>query len=49
MAAPGQDHYKAPAMPIRSTAIPYMGMPLLENADLEDLATARVLPGPRNT
>ncbi len=29
-------------MPIHSTAIPYMGMPLLDNADLEDLAAACV-------
>lgn len=38
MEAPGQDHYKAPVMPIHSTAIPYMGMPLLDNAELEELS-----------
>ncbi|MCH8010265.1 MAG: cyclase family protein, partial [Chloroflexi bacterium] len=38
MEAPGQDQYKAPAMPIHSTAIPYMGLPLLDNADFDALA-----------
>jgi hypothetical protein len=27
-------------MPIHSTVIPYMGLPLLDNADLEDLGDA---------
>ncbi len=39
MEAPEQDQYKAPAMPIHSTAIPYMGLPLLDNADFDELAT----------
>ena len=40
MEAPGQDAYGAPSLPIHSIAIPYMGLPLLDNADLEDLAAA---------
>lgn len=40
MEAPGQDALRAPSLPIHSIAIPYMGLPLLDNADLEDLAAA---------
>lgn len=40
MEAPGQEHYGAPAFPIHSVAIPYMGLPLLDNANFEDLAAA---------
>jgi kynurenine formamidase len=40
MEAPGQDDYQAPALPIHSTAIPYMGLPLLDNANFEELAAA---------
>lgn len=40
MEAPGQDALRAPSLPIHSIAIPYMGLPLLDNADLEDLALA---------
>lgn len=38
MEAPGQDEYGAPALPIHSIAIPYMGLPLLDNANFEALA-----------
>ena len=38
MEAPGQDDYRAPALPIHSIAIPYMGLPLLDNANFEELA-----------
>jgi kynurenine formamidase len=38
MEAPGQEAYGAPALPIHSLALPYMGLPLLDNADLEGLA-----------
>jgi len=37
MEAPHQG-YDAAALPIHSTAIPYMGMPLLDNADFDELA-----------
>jgi kynurenine formamidase len=40
MEAPGQDAYTAPALPIHSIAIPYMGLALLDNADFEALSTA---------
>jgi len=40
MEAPGQDDYGAPSLPIHSIAIPYMGLPLLDNANFEDLAAA---------
>ncbi|MBF6599470.1 MAG: cyclase family protein [Dehalococcoidia bacterium] len=40
MEAPGQDEYRAPALPIHSIAIPYMGLPLLDNTALEELAAA---------
>lgn len=40
MEAPGQEAYEAPALPIHSLAIPYMGMPLLDNANFEALAAA---------
>jgi kynurenine formamidase len=40
MEAPGQDAYGAPALPIHSIAIPYMGMPLLDNANFDALAVA---------
>lgn len=40
MEAPGQEALKAPSLPIHSVAIPYMGLPLLDNTDLEDLAAA---------
>jgi kynurenine formamidase len=45
MEAPGQDALGAPAFPIHSIAIPYMGMPLLDNADLEDIAAASAEEG----
>jgi kynurenine formamidase len=38
MEAPGQDQYRALALPIHSVAIPYMGLPLLDNASFEELA-----------
>lgn len=38
MEAPGQDQYRAPALPIHSIGIPYMGLALLDNANLEALA-----------
>lgn len=38
MEAAGQEAYGAPALPIHSVAIPYMGLPLLDNADFEALA-----------
>lgn len=38
MEAGGQDDYRAPSLPIHSVAIPYMGLPLLDNADFEALA-----------
>jgi kynurenine formamidase len=40
MEAAGQDDYGAPALPIHSIAIPYMGMPLLDNANFDELAAA---------
>lgn len=40
MEAPGQDEYGAPALPIHSIAIPYMGLPLMDNAIFDDLAVA---------
>ena len=40
MEAAGQEAYGAPALPIHSVAIPYMGLPLLDNADFEALAAA---------
>jgi kynurenine formamidase len=40
MEAPGQDAYGAPSLPIHSIAIPYMGLPLLDNATFERLAAA---------
>jgi kynurenine formamidase len=40
MEAPGQDEYQAAVLPIHSTAIPYMGLALLDNADFEELAAA---------
>jgi kynurenine formamidase len=39
MEAPGQG-YEAAALPIHTIAIPYMGLPLLDNADLDDVAAA---------
>jgi kynurenine formamidase len=38
MEAAGQGEYGAPALPIHSIAIPYMGMPLVDNASFESLA-----------
>jgi len=38
MEAGGQDGYDAPALPIHTVAIPYMGLPLVDNADLEALS-----------
>ncbi len=38
MEAPEREEYDAPAMPIHTVAIPYMGMPLLDNANFEKLA-----------
>ena len=40
MEAPGQDAYGAPSLPIHSIAIPYMGLPLLDNANFDALAGA---------
>ncbi|MGB2693999.1 MAG: cyclase family protein [Dehalococcoidia bacterium] len=40
MEAPGQEAYGAPALPIHSIAIPYMGLPLLDNANFDELAAA---------
>jgi kynurenine formamidase len=40
MEAPGQDAYQAESLPIHSIAIPYMGMPLLDNADFDALGEA---------
>ena len=40
MEAPGQEQYGAMIGPIHQVAIPYMGMPLLDNADLDGLAAA---------
>jgi len=40
MEAAGQETYGAPALPIHSVAIPYMGLPLLDNADFDALADA---------
>ncbi len=40
MEAPGQDDYRAPALPIHSIAIPYLGMPLLDNANFDEIAVA---------
>jgi kynurenine formamidase len=40
MEAPGQDEYRTHALPIHSIAIPYMGLPLLDNCDLEALSRA---------
>lgn len=45
MEAPGQDAYQAHALPIHSIAIPYMGMPLLDNANFDELAAACALAG----
>ena len=42
MEAPGQESYGAPSLPIHSIAIPYMGLPLLDNADFDALAAACV-------
>jgi kynurenine formamidase len=38
MEAGGQQEYRAPALPIHSVAIPYMGLPLLDNANFDALA-----------
>jgi hypothetical protein len=40
MEAPGQDDYHAASLPIHSIAIPYMGLPLLDNANFDPLAEA---------
>jgi kynurenine formamidase len=40
MEAPGQEAYGAPSLPIHSLAIPYMGLPLLDNLNLERIADA---------
>ncbi len=40
MEAAGQEAYGAPALPIHSIAIPYMGLALLDNANFEALAGA---------
>jgi kynurenine formamidase len=45
MEAPGQESYGAPSLPIHSTAIPYMGMPLLDNCDFDALAEACAAAG----
>jgi kynurenine formamidase len=38
MEAGGQGDYAAPSLPIHSVAIPYMGMPLMDNAIFDELA-----------
>lgn len=38
MEAPNVEGYNAPGLPIHTIAIPYMGLPLLDNLDLEDVA-----------
>jgi kynurenine formamidase len=38
--ASGQDDYGGPSLPIHSVAIPYMGLTLVDNADLDPLAEA---------
>jgi kynurenine formamidase len=40
MEAPGQEAYHAASLPIHSIAIPYMGLPLLDNANFDALAEA---------
>lgn len=45
MEAKGQDAYGAPALPIHSVAIPYMGLALLDNADFDALAEACAAAG----
>jgi kynurenine formamidase len=40
MEAGGQGAYGAPSLPIHSVAIPHMGLPLLDNAIFDELATA---------
>ncbi len=40
MEAAGQEEYGAPSLPIHSIAIPYMGLPLLDNATFNELAAA---------
>jgi kynurenine formamidase len=45
MEAPGQEWYGAPSLPIHSIAIPYMGLPLLDNANFDALADACVESG----
>jgi kynurenine formamidase len=45
MEAPNQDEYRAPAMPIHTIAIPYMGLPLLDNADFDTLGEACAAAG----
>ena len=40
MEAAGQEEYGAPSLPIHSIAIPYMGLPLLDNAIFDELAAA---------
>lgn len=38
MEAPAEDQNQAPVMPIHMIGIPYMGLPLLDNADFDELA-----------
>jgi kynurenine formamidase len=45
MEAPGQEAYGAPSLPIHSIAIPYMGMPLLDNANFDALGDACAAAG----
>lgn len=40
MEASGQESYGAPSLPIHSIAIPHMGLPLLDNANFDELAAA---------
>jgi kynurenine formamidase len=40
MEAPGQETYRAHALPIHSIAIPRMGLPLLDNANFDELSAA---------
>ena len=38
MEAPAQDQHGVPTMPIHMIGLPYMGLPLLDNADFDELA-----------
>lgn len=45
MEAPGQEAYQAASLPIHSIAIPYMGLPLLDNANFDSLGDACAAAG----